>query len=96
MTKFGVESDGPSFETVPITNIKVGDIVEIEDNDYVPADCILLKTKNYNNKKSAYISTASLDGNNYLTKKYTHSEINDNFDKIFCDKPAFKIKVEST
>ena len=29
---------------VPSKNIKVGDIIEIEKNVRVPADCVLLKT----------------------------------------------------
>jgi P-type E1-E2 ATPase len=70
MKKFGVDTEEPTFEEVNIVDIKVGDILEIENDGFVPADCILLKTEDPH-KHTAYFSTASLEGENYLKKKQT-------------------------
>jgi len=45
----------------------VGDIIELTDNQMVPADCILLSTED--SKGQCFINTVSLDGEKNLKPK---------------------------
>ena len=51
-----------------IQHLKVGDIITIKDNEYVPADCILLKAGKANGQ--VLIMTDALDGESDLKSKH--------------------------
>ena len=58
-------------------NIKVGDIVSLQDGEEIPADIILMATSDENGV--AYIETTSLDGEKNLKPKYTIPAISQYF-----------------
>jgi magnesium-transporting ATPase (P-type) len=76
-------------------NLKVGDIVKVEEYGVIPADLLLLSTSNLN--KMAYIETANLDGEKNLKPKFCIESTFRMFKeadeyvrirgKIVCDKP---------
>lgn len=53
-------------ELVPVEwqHVAVGDIVKLEDKDFIPADLIVISTSEKNS--SAYIETMSMDGETNL------------------------------
>ena len=76
------------------SEIKVGDVLRIYDDEVVPADCILLSSyenmaqqrRSTLNKKThekgsskAFVTTASLDGESALVMKQSFREIDDQF-----------------
>ena len=63
-----------NFEDVFISDIKVGDIIEIRDNQTIPTDCILLKATDKNGQ--VYVETAALDGERNLKSLFAPKEIN--------------------
>lgn len=54
-------------------DLKVGDIVRVEDEEYFAADLIVLTTSN--NDGSSYIMTSSLDGEKNLKPKFTINKV---------------------
>ena len=72
--------------------LKVGDLIEIKDNATIPADCIILNTMN--TKGEAYVSVINLEGSLDLQHKKTHMFIKNNFPRIFCRDPDYKLKIE--
>ena len=48
-----------NFEEIQSKDIKIGDILLVEEDDTFPADLVLLKS---NTGPNAYIQTSSLDG----------------------------------
>ena len=54
-------------EKVHCQDLTVGDIVQIEEHQEIPADCILITSSNQNG--SAYLNTMSLDGETSLKEK---------------------------
>lgn len=56
-----------SLENVFFEDIKVGDILELKDEEFLPADCILLWSENSSGK--SYVSTPALDGEAALKPK---------------------------
>ena len=69
------------FTDVTLANITVGDVLEIRDNEALPADCILLKGKDLNGQ--VYVETAALDGERNLKPLFAPKEINQQFSQIF-------------
>ena len=55
--------------------LRVGDIIEIMDDEIVPADCFLLKSKH----DTCFISTGSLDGERNLKPKMPVRQIKEDF-----------------
>ena len=55
------------FEEVFWKDIKVGDIVKVEESKQVPADLIILATSDKDGQ--GYVSTATLDGEQTLKPK---------------------------
>lgn len=53
--------------------IRVGHVVRIDENDWVPADCILLSAKSESGE--AYVETMALDGETNLKPKTVHPEL---------------------
>ena len=64
-----------NFRMVESKDIKVGQIVYIEEDEIFPADIILLGTSNPD--LTCYVETSSLDGEKNLKKKITSERIND-------------------
>ena len=52
------------FEKVSWKNLKVGDVIEIDNNEQIPCDCVIIKSSNENNL--AYLQTTNLDGESAL------------------------------
>ena len=51
----------------------VGDIVRLKENEFIPADMVLLRTSD--EKGECYIETKSLDGETNLKLKKTNKEL---------------------
>ena len=51
----------------------MGDVIRIEDQDYLPADIIVLATSNDNG--SCFIQTSSLDGEKNLKPKFALAKV---------------------
>lgn len=60
------------FERAQWAHIQVGDIVRVKDNDFLPADMILLNSKN--ELGVAYMETSSLDGEKNLKPRQCYNE----------------------
>ena len=58
--KFKVLRRNGVFETIPSSKIKVGDMIQIETDQRIPADCILLRTTEKSG--ASFIRTDQLDG----------------------------------
>ena len=56
-----------------LKDIKVGDILEVSDDQVLPADCILLKTCKPDGM--AYVETSALDGERNLKPRYAPQQI---------------------
>jgi magnesium-transporting ATPase (P-type) len=63
--------------TIRSDEVKVGDVIEMHDGDTIPADCLLLTTRDQ--KGDAYIETRSLDGETNMKVKMAIQELNDYF-----------------
>mgnify|MGYP001076817892 FL=1 len=50
------------FEEVPQSDIRVGDIVMINEGDIFPADLLFLRSGDEKAPKSCWVNTKSLDG----------------------------------
>ena len=61
------QSSEPIFEKTCLADVQVGDIIQIDDLEQVPADCVLLKVKD--NKDECFVKTAALDGERNLKPK---------------------------
>ena len=72
-----IVQNGDSFSSrvVRTEELRVGDVVEVKDGDIVPADLVLLTTKD--DKCEAFNKTASLDGETNLKPKLALKNIND-------------------
>ena len=57
-----------------VQKIKVGDILLLKDDDYVPADCCILRACNEGSGK-AFIMTDALDGERNFKPKITHQRL---------------------
>ncbi|KAI5955292.1 DNF3 [Candida jiufengensis] len=55
-------------------NLKVGDIVKIKENEWFPADVLLLATSDME-KHEAFVETMALDGETNLKSKQPHPEL---------------------
>jgi phospholipid-translocating ATPase len=55
---------GGARQDVPSRDIRVGDILRLEENDEVPCDCVILASSDANG--NAYIQTTNLDGESNL------------------------------
>lgn len=69
------------WETSCLANIKVGDIIRIDDQEQVPADCVLLKVSD--NKPECFVKTAALDGERNLKPKLANAALSANFERMF-------------
>ena len=55
-------------------NVKVGDIVKISENEWFPADVILIATSG-DDLQEAFVETMALDGETNMKSKFPHPEI---------------------
>lgn len=62
------------FEATPWREIRIGDVVKIDRNEYFPCDMLILSTSD-NKKYMAYIETKNLDGETNLKHKVAPKEI---------------------
>ena len=69
------------WEDTSLANLKVGDIIKIEDLEQVPADCVLLKV--CDNKPECFVKTSALDGERNLKPKFPNSLVSAHFDNMF-------------
>ena len=83
------------FIKVNCQNIKVGDLVHINEHEEVPADCVLITSSNLNG--NAFLNTMSLDGESSLKEKIktqalkSVKDLNDFLSlnvKFYVDKPS--------
>jgi magnesium-transporting ATPase (P-type) len=65
-----------------LDEIHVGDILEISDDEQLPADCVLLWAQDPKGK--VYIQTAQLDGERALKPKFAPMQIQRSFETLFC------------
>ena len=80
---------GGRFELTKSADLKVGDIIKVEEGEYFPADIVLLKTSE--KKGNCAIETKNLDGETNLKSKVTDKKLMNFFkneddvkDQIFC------------
>ena len=64
-----------------MADIKVGDIIRVDDLEQVPADCVLLKVSE--NKPECFVKTAALDGERNLKPKLANPQLSQNFENLF-------------
>ncbi|KAF9187860.1 hypothetical protein BGZ50_001716 [Haplosporangium sp. Z 11] len=65
----------PVFQKIKWRNLAVGDIVRVDQNDWVPADLILLHSAGH--EGSCYVETAALDGETNLKQRQSLRVTND-------------------
>lgn len=73
--------DPLSWEQTCLADVRVGDIIRIDDREQVPADCVLLKVAD--NKPEAFVKTAALDGERNLKPKLADAELSAHIDRLF-------------
>lgn len=61
-------------------NVKVGDILKIKENEWFPADVVLLATSE--ETQEAYVETMALDGETNLKSKRPHNELSKRISKV--------------
>lgn len=78
-----------------LDQVHVGDILEIVDDEIIPADCIILHCDDLKGK--AYIQTAQLDGERMLKPKFAPIKVQENFTAIFSKHldPSFKFEART-
>ena len=69
------------WENSCLADIKVGDIIRVDDLEQVPADCVLLKVSD--NKPECFVKTAALDGERNLKPKLANPQLSANFENLF-------------
>lgn len=62
-------------------NIKVGNIISIKEDEWIPADILLLSAYNENEAGVAYIETMALDGETNLKSKFAPSDMDQQMSK---------------
>ena len=67
-----------AWEKTCLADVKVGDIIKIDDREQVPADCVLLQVAD--NKAEAFVKTAALDGERNLKPKLADAKLSANID----------------
>ena len=66
-----------AFVDTPWKDIKCGNIVKLGDEQYCPADLVILKTSD--SKGECYIETKNLDGETNLKLKTSEKEVAEMF-----------------
>ncbi|KAF3987453.1 hypothetical protein FT663_04447 [Candidozyma haemuli var. vulneris] len=68
MTRYNLRSDPTTWK-----DIKVGDILQINENEWIPADIILLAVDS--DETEAFVETMALDGETNFKSKFAHPEL---------------------
>ena len=85
------------IERTTLRDVKVGDVILLEDGQQIPADCVVLKVVNSNGSTEGYIQTAQLDGERNLKPKMPVRTSQQRFDdwcdgrvqfSIHCEQPS--------
>ena len=66
-----------TFENKKWCDIKIGDILKIEENNFFPCDCIIISVSEKNGL--CFIETKNIDGETNFKHKKANSEINNKF-----------------
>lgn len=68
--KIGTLAKGPShIVKTCLKDVKVGDILVLDDKQQIPADCVVLQVTNETDGDEGFIQTAQLDGERNLKPK---------------------------
>lgn len=67
-----LNKDG-NFKITSWKNLKIGHIVKVEENQYLPADLLILKTSDP--KGACFIETKNLDGETNLKHKMMNKDL---------------------
>lgn len=76
----GVSNDQDEFVSTRLADIKVGDVLFLKDKSQIPADCVVLRTKNDTGSAEGFIQTAQLDGERNLKPKLPIKRVADIID----------------
>ena len=68
------------FEKRPWSQVRVGEIVKVKSEEYVPADLLILSTSD--SKGVCYVETKNLDGETNLKIKNSNKELNQAYGKV--------------
>ena len=69
-----IDSEGNLTSIVKrLDQVHVGDILEIADDEAIPADCVILRA--FDKKGKAYVQTAQLDGERALKPKFASIKV---------------------
>ena len=77
-------ADG-TIQEISLSQVRVGDILIIRDDETVPADCVLLRTKKHCNG-TCWVETSNLDGEKNLKPKLSSKYIEKHFREIFLNR----------
>ena len=69
---------GILYEDTCLAELKVGDVIMVEDGEQVPADCVLLQVAD--KKAECFVKTAALDGERNLKPKLANPKVSIAFD----------------
>jgi P-type E1-E2 ATPase len=81
MSKSTFHCNDAKWEASTIAQIRVGDILNLEDGETIPADCILLASHHLNG--DAFQMTAALDGERNFKPKKSPLFVAQNFSLLF-------------
>ena len=72
------DDDTKQFDQIQWQSIKVGNIIQIFQDEYAPADIVLLHSTGQNGR--CFVETKNLDGETNLKPKQTNKDLQDIFD----------------
>ena len=70
------------LDKITLKDVRVGDVLKIKDNETIPADCVLLRTKKRSNGM-CFVQTTDLDGERNLKPVVTSKYLDYYFNRIF-------------
>jgi len=77
-----------------LRDIKVGDILVLEDKQQIPADCVVLEVTNDTGSDEGFIQTAQLDGERNLKPKLPIKKAQQQIKEYFSEKVDINISCE--
>lgn len=83
-----------SYHQIFQKDVKVGDILELEHEAVVPADCVVLRVESGSSAGAAYIQTAQLDGERNLKVKLPVNDIQDAMDKVLSEELTLTVTTQ--
>ena len=79
-----VSEAGINFEESQVQFIRVGDILKLKDDDYVPADCVILQVSQENGQ--CFTQTDALDGERNFKSKLALEQSQKELASLLCDR----------